>query len=215
MSDGDRETAVQKPIPAEKPKFDEAPGEAEADAVRDAFLKGAGSQPEQVASTLSLADSATRSRVISRLQEQKGNGYVQRVAQAGGAPGRLVGLPQSEMVAEVQRRKGAGMELAQPARQSLENHLGADLGDVRVHADGEAAALSRELEAQAFTVGRDVFMAEGQYNPTSKEGQGLLAHELTHVAQQSGLNGPGVQREGVPEEEELQRQEEPEEEEMT
>ncbi len=78
-----------------------------------------------------------------------------------------------------------------------------------------SAALNRELNAQAFTVGSDIFMAEGKYNPGSSEGQGLLAHELTHVGQQGGLGGPGVQRAGNPEDEEdqVQRQAAPGEEE--
>jgi hypothetical protein len=110
------------------------------------------------------------------------------------------------MVDEVVQRKGSGSELSGDARQNLEGYFGADLGDVRVHTDNEASTLNRELNAQAFTVGSDVFMAEGKYNPTSSEGQGLLAHELTHVSQQTGFGGQSVQREGVPEEEEDQVQ---------
>jgi hypothetical protein len=120
------------------------------------------------------------------------------------------------MVDEVLQRKGTGSELPSAARQQLEGHFGADLGQVRVHTDNEAANLNRELNAQAFTVGSDVFMAEGKYDPTSSEGQGLLAHELTHVGQQTGFGGQGVQREAVPEEEEeVQREAAPEEEELS
>jgi hypothetical protein len=213
MSETEREQAVRKPSPEERPKFDEAPGEAEADAVRDAFLKNTGAQPEQVASALAVVDSSTRLRAVNRLQRQRGNGYVQRVARSSGAPGRMVGLPQSAMVDEVQQRKGSGSELPAVARQPLEDHFGADLSQVRVHTDNEAAALNRELQAQAFTVGNDVFMGEGKYDPTSSEGQGLLAHELTHVGQQTGFSGQGVQRAGEEEEEEVQREAVPEEEE--
>jgi hypothetical protein len=184
-------------------QFDEAPGEAEADAVRDAFLKNAGAQPENVAAALSSADGATRSRAVSRLQQERGNRYIQRVVESShGQSGKLVGLPQSEMVSEVQRRKGAGSEIEGGAREKLEGHFGADLSGVHVHTDGEAVALNRELNAQAFTVGSDIFMAEGKYHPESSEGQGLLAHELTHVGQQTGFGGQNVQREGLPEEEE-------------
>jgi len=93
----------------------------------------------------------------------------------------------------------------------LETHFGAPLDGVRVHADSEAAALSRELEARAFTVGSDVFFAEGQYNPHSTEGQALLAHEVTHVGQQTGF-ASAVQREEEPlSEEELKKKKEDEE----
>lgn len=203
------EAALKKPA-----EFQEVPGEAEADVARDAFLKGAGPEPAGVAAALSGADGSLRARAVSRLQRERGNAYVQRVvAESKGSSGRLVGKSQPEMVDEVLQRKGAGGALPEEARAPLEGHFGADLGGVRVHADGEAAALSRELNAQAFTVGSDIFFAEGQYNPSSRDGQGLLAHEVAHVGQQTGFGGQGVQREAMPEEEEVQRQAAPEEEE--
>ena len=205
-----------KSVQRKSAEFQEAPGEAEADASREAFLKNAGQQPEEIASSLTRVDSSLRAGAVSRLQAQRGNRFVQRVASdmAHGKPGRLVGLSQPDMVSEVQRRKSSGSELGGDARKNLENHFGTDLSGVRVHTDGEAAKLNTELNAQAFTVGRDVFMGEGKFNPTSSEGQGLLAHELTHVGQQTGFGGEGVQREAEPEEEEeVQREAEPEEEE--
>lgn len=192
----------QKAMTRRKPAdFQEAPGETEADAVRDAFLKGAGPDPAAQAAALSDADGAVRARAVSRLQQEHGNAYVQRVvAEARGTPGRLVGLSQPEMVDEVLQRKGSGSPLPEGARDRLEGYFGADLGAVRIHADGEAAALNRELNAQAFTVGSDIFFAEGKYNPSSSEGQGLLAHELTHVGQQTGFGGQAVQRQADEEE---------------
>jgi hypothetical protein len=200
-------------------EFQEAPGESEAEAAREAFLKGAGQQPGEVASSLNRVDRSLRASAVTRMQKERGNGYVQRVAGAGapGAPGRLVGLSQPDMVSEVQRRKGSGGSLGGDARQNLENHFGADLSDVRIHTDQEAVTLNRELNAQAFTVGSDVFMGEGKFDPTSSEGQGLLAHELTHVGQQTGFGSQGAtsaQREEMPEEEEVQREALPEEEEL-
>ncbi len=190
--------------------FQEVPGEAEADAVRDAFLKNAGSSPADVASALSVTDSATRSRAVSRLQQERGNAYIQRVvAEARGTPGRMVGRSQPEMVDEVLQRKGSGSALPEGTRQQMEGFFGADLGGVRVHTDSNAAALSQELNAQAFTVGSDVFFSEGKYNPSSSEGQGLLAHEVTHVGQQGGFRQQGVQRQQIQreaEEEEPQAQ---------
>jgi hypothetical protein len=176
-------------------EFQEAPGEEEAEAVRDTFLKGTGPTPSGVAAGLDNADAVTRSRALSRLQRERGNAYVQRVvAEARGTPGRLVGMSQSEMVDEVVSRKGSGSPLPETTKSNLEGFFGADLGGVRVHEGGEAASLNRELDAQAFTVGSDVFFAEGKYNPTTTEGQGLLAHELTHVGQQGGFGAPEVQR---------------------
>jgi hypothetical protein len=70
--------------------------------------------------------------------------------------------------------------------------VGDSLGDVRVH-DGPAAdALARSVQARAFTTGRDVFFARGEYRPGTAGGDRLLAHELTHVVQQRGapVTGP-------------------------
>jgi cell wall-associated NlpC family hydrolase len=83
--------------------------------------------------------------------------------------------------------RGRGQPLSQSERAFFEPRLGTDLGQVRVHANGEAAQLNRELNAQAFTHGRDVFFGAGKYRPESGEGKRLLAHELTHVIQQRAV----------------------------
>lgn len=198
----------------QRSEFQEAPGETEADGTRDAFLKQAGPAPAQVAAALTGTDAGLRSSAVSRLQEERGNQYVQRVVEeARGTPGRLVGLSQAEMVDEVRGRAGGGSPMPEGTQQQMEGFFGAGLSDVRVHSDGEAHALNQELGAQAFTVGSDVFFAEGKYQPGSREGQGLLAHELTHVGQQTGFGGPAAQRDEKPPEDELQRQAKPEEEE--
>ncbi|MBI5876487.1 MAG: DUF4157 domain-containing protein [Chloroflexi bacterium] len=189
-------------------EFQEAPGETEAEAMSRAFVQNAGTQPAQIASALSSADGSMRAQALSRLQQERGNAYVQRVvSESKGAPGRMVGLSQPDMVDEVLQRKGSGQALPDTARAPMESQFDADLSDVRVHTDGEAKTLNRELDAQAFTVGKDIFFSEGKYNPTSSDGMGLLAHEMTHVGQQVGFGG-AVQREAAAEEDEdtLQRQ---------
>jgi hypothetical protein len=80
-------------------------------------------------------------------------------------------------------------------RTYFEPRFGVDFGQVRVHSDAEAARMNRELNAQAFTHRQDVFFGAGRYSPESSEGKRLLAHELTHVVQQSysvGAAGPQV-----------------------
>jgi hypothetical protein len=197
MSDDQERAVVHREAEAahRAPVFQEAPGEAEAEAVRDSFLRGAGPKPEDVAAGITGADAVSRARVLRRLQQERGNAYVQRVvAEAQGTPGRLVGLSQDEMVGEVGNRKGGGTSLPADTQTTMEGFFGADLSGVRVHTDSAAVSLNRELDAQAFTVGSDVFFGEGKYSPSSTEGQGLLAHELTHVGQQGGFGTPDVQR---------------------
>jgi hypothetical protein len=65
----------------------------------------------------------------------------------------------------------------------MEKHLGADLSSVRIHTSGESAEAARNFGARAFTVGSDVHFGHGEFDPGSKEGDRLLAHELTHVVQ--------------------------------
>lgn len=84
--------------------------------------------------------------------------------------------------------RGGGEPLPEAVRSQIEPRLGADLSGVRVHRGGEADALNRELRAQAFTRQRDIYFGAGRYQPETRRGQRLLAHELTHVVQQTSSN---------------------------
>jgi hypothetical protein len=83
-------------------------------------------------------------------------------------------------------QRGGGQPLAAETRASLEPRFGADFSGVRVHADGQAAQLSQAIQAKAFTRGQDIYFGAGHYQPASEGGKHLLAHELTHVVQQTG-----------------------------
>lgn len=84
-----------------------------------------------------------------------------------------------------QATHAGGHPLPQTVRALLENHLDTDLADVRVHMDSTADALSRAVQAQAFTTGQHIFFKEGAYQPDTPAGQHLLAHEATHTRQQA------------------------------
>lgn len=86
--------------------------------------------------------------------------------------------------------RGSGSPLPAETREFMEARFGSDFGDVRVHTGGEAVQMNRELSAQAFTHGQDIYMSEGKYDPGADAGKRLLAHELTHVAQQMGSRQP-------------------------
>ncbi|HBB35198.1 MAG TPA: hypothetical protein DC064_26255 [Cyanobacteria bacterium UBA9273] len=83
--------------------------------------------------------------------------------------------------------KAGGSPLSEEARGFMEPRFNSDFSGVRVHTGSEAVQMNQELGAQAFTHGRDVFFNQGKYNPGSTEGKLLLAHELTHVVQQTGV----------------------------
>lgn len=79
-----------------------------------------------------------------------------------------------------------GQPLEPSTRSSMQARLGHDFSHVRVHTDERAAASAWAVDALAFTVGRHVVFGSRQYAPGTAAGQGLLAHELTHVVQQAG-----------------------------
>jgi Domain of unknown function (DUF4157)/Putative peptidoglycan binding domain len=80
--------------------------------------------------------------------------------------------------------KGAGSSLPDNTRSFMEQSIGADFSGVKIHNDSSAVQMSKDINAQAFTHGADIYFNSGKYNPSSTEGQHLLAHELTHVVQQ-------------------------------
>ena len=81
--------------------------------------------------------------------------------------------------------RNGGERLPGPSRAFFESRLHYDFGQVRTHTGPRAEEAARSVNARAFTIGRDVFFGAGQYAPDTSEGQRLLAHELTHVVQQT------------------------------
>jgi hypothetical protein len=94
--------------------------------------------------------------------------------------------------------RGAGQPLERSTRERLELGFGEVLGDVHIHADARAEALTRAVSARAFTVGSDVFFGTGAYRPGSSDGDRLIAHEVTHAVQQRGAPTSGALNVSVP-----------------
>ena len=87
-----------------------------------------------------------------------------------------------------------GRPLDPAIRNFFEPRFGIDFGDVRIHTDHNATLSASDINARAYTVGRDIVFNSGQYAPHTHEGRLLLAHELTHVAQQSFSTGMHLHR---------------------
>src|SRR5258705_13457757 len=81
--------------------------------------------------------------------------------------------------------RASGQSLDAHTREYMEGRFGHDFGHVRIHTDTGAVDSARAVDALAYTVGQDVVFASGQYAPNTPAGRRLLAHELTHVLQQS------------------------------
>ncbi len=90
--------------------------------------------------------------------------------------------------------RSAGHPLEQSTRVFMEDRFGHDFSKVRVHSDPLAARSANAVSAQAYTVGSQIVFGAGRYDHSSTAGQRLLAHELTHVVQQSGAAGTSLQR---------------------
>ena len=71
----------------------------------------------------------------------------------------------------------------------MEQRFGQDFSQVRVHSDGAAEQSARDVNAHAYTAGHDIVFGESRFAPETRVGLRLLAHELTHVVQQSGTDG--------------------------
>lgn len=83
---------------------------------------------------------------------------------------------------------GAGRPLEPSLRRDMEGRFGHDFTQVRVHTDAAAEQSARDVSAHAYTVGSDIVFGAGRFAPSTDEGMRLLAHELTHVVQQSSGN---------------------------
>ena len=97
--------------------------------------------------------------------------------------------------ASVDRVLASGGRPLDPAlQQDMGQRFGHDFSRVRVHADAAAEQSAREVNAHAYTVGHDMVFGTGRFAPETHEGRRLIAHELTHVVQQTGADGNRVGR---------------------
>lgn len=92
----------------------------------------------------------------------------------------------SDISEKIKKTKGKGQPMSEKTARQMEQAFGADFSNVTIHTDEQAASLNKDMHSIAFTNGSDIYFAEGQFNPDSSSGKTLLAHELTHVIQQTG-----------------------------
>jgi hypothetical protein len=90
-------------------------------------------------------------------------------------------------------QQAGGAPLPGAVQKGFEERLGEDVSQVRIHTDDRSATTARQLNAKAFTVGKDVVFGKGQFQPDTASGKRLIAHELTHVRQQRAAS-PVIQR---------------------
>ena len=118
----------------------------------------------------------------AKLGKTRQSQALMRKAEENGS--QIATSPQFE--ASLNRQRGGGQPLAKGIREPMERGFGRDFSGVRVHTNSSSDRLNKTIGAKAFTTGKDVFFRQGAYQPGSKEGKRLIAHELTHVMQQNG-----------------------------
>jgi len=136
-------------------------------------------EEEETLQSKPLANQITPLVQVQR-QEEPEEEEIQPKSLAGAAPEVTL-----EMGHDIQSVKGKGHPLSASERAFFEPRFGVDFDDVRVHSDARAAHVARSVNARAFTLGRNVVFGAGQYAQGMSEGRRLMAHELTHVVQQS------------------------------
>jgi Domain of unknown function (DUF4157) len=106
------------------------------------------------------------------------------------SPSPRAGEPRAPARGRESTSTNSGAPLPSGLRNFFEDQFGHDLGLVRIHAGPRAAAAAALFSADGYTLGHDIAFAEGRYDPSSAEGMRLLAHELTHVVQQTSTAPP-------------------------
>ncbi len=145
-------------------------------------------EADQVAETVTRALS---SESVSLKRLPQGNAF----SPAQGESNQTLSAPAFQGDSGAIKPKGPGRPLPPFLQSRLGGALGADLRQVRVHTDAQAAQSARSIDARAYTIGPDIVFGKDQYSPDTTAGLQLLIHEMVHVVQQSA-QAPlkGIQR---------------------
>jgi hypothetical protein len=168
-----------------------APEEEELQAVHDPGLAQRQAGPEEEEELQAVHDPGLAQRQAGpeeeeELQAEHDPGLAQRAPEVGMAGGAV----SDGLAGRIDSARGGGSPLDSSTRSTMEDALGTSLDGVRVHVGQESDELNHAITAKAFTTGNDVFVRSDQWAPGSSDTQRLMAHELTHVAQQrSGVGG--------------------------
>ena len=168
--------------------------EQEADRVADEVMRM--SEP-QFDSTATVMNPLQIQRVCTEcgdgLQRQTINEEEKEFIQAKEALGQRPVMP-SGIQSRIEGLRSGGHPLSSSASNFFQSRFGHDFSQVRIHSGARAAEIARTIRARAFTIGNDIVFGAKEYAPATIQGKKLLAHELTHVIQQSGNAAPSVIR---------------------
>ncbi len=175
--------------------------EQEADATASKVVQQINSTPQdqsvQREESMEEEDEELQMKPISSIQRESAmeedeelqmKSLVQRRENLGGEEAS------TDLESSIQSARGGGQSLEPNLQAKMGQAMGADFSGVKVHTDSQSDQLNKSIQAKAFTTGQDVFFRQGAYEPSSRGGQELIAHELTHVVQQNGQAVNSIQR---------------------
>lgn len=126
---------------------------------------------------------ASRDDAVPADIERQNAASVRRNVEGGGEASKAGDAGAPDIVRDVVSSPGTSLD--EPVQREMESKMGDDFGDVRIHTGQKAAAAADSIDARAFTVGNHVAFNSGEYQPSTESGKQVLAHELTHVRQQT------------------------------
>lgn len=187
----------QRPLIQTKLKIGE-PGdkyEQEADAVANNVMQMSEGeslrmQPEEEDEKIQMQPIEEEEQLQMKTEEEE------EPVQTKSADSSQISATPENLQSQIENTKGSGKQIDEQTRSFMGNRFGADFSKVNVHTGQTAVEMNKQLHAQAFTVGNDIYFNNGKYNPGSQSGKELLAHELTHTIQQGAGIQPMIQKDG-------------------
>lgn len=162
------------------------PAEREADAVADKIMRMSENAFSTVETDL-VSNGAGVQRKCAVCEEDDEGRLLQTKAESSPTTAKSTVATAPPSVREA--LNSAGEPLPPETRAFFEPRFGRDLSEVRVHTGGAADQSARDVRAHAYTVGHNIVFGSGRFTLRTYAGRRLIAHELTHVVQQSGSDG--------------------------
>jgi hypothetical protein len=160
-------------------------------------------EKEEISAKLFDSPSVRSGFGVHRLAEEKDTTVSRKVSSAGqrGVVMRSGRAPpggsETSFEQNLESSRGTGSPLSGETRSFMESRFSADFSGVRVHTNETSVQMNRDIHAQAFTYGNDIYFNENKYSPNSTDGRHLLAHELTHTIQQGASHHTTTSQSGA------------------
>jgi Domain of unknown function (DUF4157) len=166
--------------------------EQEADRVAEQVIRM--STSDSVAPMITTTDEAVNLKCSACEMKEEEQHEKLKISRKPSAASRFEATDQVTNEINNIRSSSSGSPLDPSTKGFMESRFGYDFSNVKIHADETATRSANSVDALAYTVGNDIVFGKQYYQPNTLQGRRLLAHELTHVIQQSNMIWPAVSR---------------------